>query len=110
MQLPLSDSGKIVFPVSDNLPYAIFYFEPAKSRIKVDQRAMNLRDALFIVFDQPLYSRTETTLINNHPFTNSFYFINPDESRSAMADFRMNIYFNEGKYYLAFEIRGKKEN
>lgn len=107
--LPLADSGKIVFPVSDNRPYAIYYFEPSKVRLKVDLRAMNLRDAVISVFDQPLYSRTETTIINNHPFTNSWYFTDPAETRSAQAAFRMNIYFNAGKYYLSFEIRGKNQ-
>lgn len=107
--LPLADSGKIVFPVSANRPYVVYYFEPSKVRLKVDQRSMNLRDAVLSVFVQPLYSRTETTIINNHPFTNSWYFTDPAETRSAMAVFRINIYFNEGKYYLAFEIRGKTQ-
>jgi hypothetical protein len=105
--LPLADSGKIVIPASGNRPYVVYYFEPSKVRLKVDQRAMNLRDAVLTTFDQPLYSRTETTMIDNHPFTNSWYFTDPAETRSAQAEFRMNIYFNEGKYNLAFEIRGK---
>lgn len=107
LQLPLSDSGKIVFPLSGSRPYVIYYFEPSKVRLKVDQRAMNLRDALLTVFDQPLYSRTETSMINNRPYTNSLYFTDPAETRSAWAAFRMNIYYREGKYYLAFEISGK---
>ncbi len=107
--LPLADSGKIVFPVSANRPYVVYYFESGKARLKVDQRSMNLRDAVLSAFDQPLYSRSETTLINNHPFTNTWYFTDPSETRSAFAEFRMNIYFNEGKYYLAFEIRGKNK-
>jgi hypothetical protein len=107
--LPLADSGKIVFPLSANRPYVVYYFEPGKVRLKVDQRAMNLRDAVLSVFDKPLYSRTETTIINNHPFTNTFYFTDPAETRSAQAQFRMNIYFENGKYNLAFEIRGKTQ-
>jgi hypothetical protein len=107
--LPLADSGKIVFPVSGNNPFVVYFFEPDKLRLKVDQRAVNLRDALLTVFDKPLYERTETSIINNHPFTNSWYFTNPEEIKSALAVFKMNIYFNEGKYYLSFEIRGKKE-
>lgn len=105
--LPLADSGKIVFPVSVNRPYVVYYFESSRVRLKVDQRAMNLREALLTVFDQPLYARSETTMINNHPFTNTWYFTDPAETRSAWAAFRMNIYFMEGKYILAFEIRGK---
>jgi hypothetical protein len=108
--LPLADSGKIVFPVSGSSPYVVYFFEPEKVRLKVDQRALNLRDAILSIFDQPLYSRAETSIINDHPFTNSYYFTDPAEIRSAMAIFRMNIYFNEGKYNLAFEIRGKKAN
>ena len=107
--LPLADSGKIVLPLSANRPYVVYYFEPSKVRLKVDQRAMNLRDAIFTVFDKPLYSRTETSIINNHPFTDSWYFTDPDETRSSFAEFRMNIYFENGKYNLAFEIRGKNE-
>ena len=107
--LPLADSGKIVFPVSGNRPYVVYFFEPSRSRLKVDQRSADLRDAVLTVFDQPLYSRTETTMISNHPFTNSWYFTDPAETRSAMAVFRINIYFNDGKYYLAFEIRGKNQ-
>jgi hypothetical protein len=107
--IPLADSGKIVFPVSDSIPYVIYFFEPGKQRLKVDQRASNLRDAILIAFDQTLYSRTETSIIDNHPFTNSLYFTDPAETRSAKAVFRMNIYFKEDKYYLSFEIRGKKE-
>jgi hypothetical protein len=106
--LPLADSGKIVFPVSGNNPFVVYYFEPDKIRLKVDQRAMNLRDAVLTVFDKQLYARTETSVINNHPYTNSLYFTDPNETRSAMALFRINIYFNDGKYDLVFEIRGKK--
>ncbi len=105
--LPLADSGKIVFPLSGNRPYVVYYFEPSKVRLKVDQRAMNLRDALLTVLDQPLYARSETSIINNYPFSNTWYFTDPAETRSAAAAFRMNIYFNEGKYNLVFEIRGK---
>ena len=105
--LPLADSGKIVFPVSGTNPYVVYFFESDKVRLKVDQRATNLRDAILTVFDKPLYARTETSIINNRPFTNSWYFTDPAETRSAFAAFRVNIYFNEGKYYLAFEIRGK---
>jgi len=109
LMLPLADSGKIVFPLSDNRPYVVYYFEPSRVRLKVDQRAVNLRDAVLSVFDQPLYVRSETYLINNHPFTNSLYFTDPAETRSAQATFRMTIYFNDGKYFLSLEIRGKKE-
>ena len=106
--LPLADSGKIVVPVSGN-PYVIYYFEPDKVRLKVDQRGTYLRDAVLTAFEKPLYARTETWIINNYPFTNALYFTDPNESRSAYAAFRMSIYYSCGKYYLSFEIRGKKQ-
>ena len=56
--LPLADSGKIVVPVTGN-PYAVYYFEPEKVRLKVDQRAVNLREAVLTAYAEPLYSITE---------------------------------------------------
>ncbi|MEO7984377.1 MAG: hypothetical protein ABI688_09865 [Bacteroidota bacterium] len=106
--LPLADSGKVVVPVSTGNPYVIYYFEPDKVRLKVDQRGVNLRDAVVTAFGKPLYSRTETTIINNYPFTQTLYFAEPEESNSSGALFRQCIYFQDGKYYLSFEIKGKK--
>lgn len=104
--LPLADSGKLVVPNSGN-PYVIYYFEPSRVRLKVDQRALNLQEAVLTVFGQPLYSRTETVIINNRPISNTWLFTSADESRQSVAAFRMSIYFNDGKYFLSFEIRGK---
>src|SRR5689334_25277799 len=59
--LPLADSGKIVYPKTGN-PYVIYFFEPHKNRLKVDLRAVSLRDAIVATFDKPLYSRTETVM------------------------------------------------
>lgn len=106
--LPLADSGKLVIPFSGD-PYAIYYFEPEKMRLKVDQRGLNLRDAIVTAFGKPLYTRTETTIVKNQPFTTSLYFIDPEESRSAKAIFRQCIYYSDGKFNLSFEIRGKKD-
>ena len=106
--LPLADSGKIVIPVS-GYPYVLYYFEPDKVRLKVDQRGAYLRDAVLTAFEKPLYARTETSIINNYPLTNAWYFADPKEARSAFAVFKMSIYYNTGRYYLSFEIRGKKE-
>lgn len=104
--LPLADSGKIVFPVTGK-PYVVYYFEPDKVRLKVDQRAVNLREAVLTAFAEPLYATTENSIINDHPFSNTYYFTDPNETRSPFAAFRMCIYYNTGKYYLSFEIRGK---
>ena len=51
--LPLADSGKIVFPVTGT-PYVLYYFEPSKTRLKVDQRGVYLRDAVSTSFIKPL--------------------------------------------------------
>jgi hypothetical protein len=108
LMLPLADSGKLVVPLKGN-PYVIYFFEPDKVRLKVDQRAVNLRDAILIALDRPLYSRTETSIINNHPFTNTLFFAKSDESISSNALFRQSIYFKNGLYHLSFEISGKRE-
>lgn len=106
--LPLADSGKIVYPASGN-PYAIFYFEPDKVRLKVDQRGANLRDAIVTAYGLPLYARTETVFINNNPYSNTYYYTDPNETSNAMAIFRMTIYYKEGKYFLSLEINGKRK-
>jgi hypothetical protein len=105
--LPLADSGKIIVPTS-GIPYAIYYFEPEKVRLKADQRGVNLRDAIAFAYDKPLFARTETQIIDNHPFTNSWYFDKPDEANCKNAVFKMSIYFYNSEYYLTLEIMGKK--
>ena len=102
--LPLTDSGKIIVPVNGK-PYAMFYFEPDKLRLKVDQRSVNLREAIVIAFGEPLFARTETILVNNHPFSSTLYFTNPDDDRVAHALFRQCVYYDNGKYYLTLEFR-----
>lgn len=104
--LPLADSGKIVIP-NTGTPYVIYYFEPDKVRLKVDLRGANLRDAMLMAFLEPLYARTETSMINNYLLTNAWYFTDPNETHTSKAAFKMSIYFNMGKYYLSLEIRGK---
>jgi hypothetical protein len=108
LQLPLADSGKVVVPIKGN-PYLIYYFEPEKVRLKIDLRGANLRDAIVMSMNQPLYSRTESTVADNRPFSNTWYFLKPDETRKTDALFVISIYFKENKYYLSLEIRGKKE-
>jgi hypothetical protein len=108
LMLPLADSGKLVVPLNGNA-YVIYYFEPDKVRLKVDQRAVNLRDAIIIALGKPLYSRTETTIINNYPFTTTLYYTEADEKMSATAVFRQCIYYRKGFYFLSLEIRGKRD-
>ena len=107
MMLPLADSGKVVFPISGN-PYVIYYFEPDKVRLIVDQRGANLRDAIALAFNKPLYSRTTTTIVDNRPFTSTLYFTDPGEEKYSAAIFRQCIYYTDGKYFLSLEIRGKE--
>jgi hypothetical protein len=107
MMLPLADSGKIVETMKGD-SYVIYYFEPDKVRLKVDQRGANLRDAIQIAINLPLYARSETVLVDNRPLTNTWYFTEPGETRSAAAAFKLSIYFKDGKYFLSLEIRGKK--
>lgn len=104
--LPLADSGKIVLPVTGT-PYVLYYFEPSKTRLKVDQRGVYLRDAVSTAFNKPLYTITETTTINNFPYSDTWYFTEQGESRKSFAAFRQTIFYNNGKYHLSFEIRGK---
>lgn len=106
--LPLADSGKIVVPAAGS-SYVIYYFEPEKMRLKVDQRGANLIDAVLNVLKVQLIARTETTIIDKYPFTNSWYFIDPNEKKLALAAFKMSIYFIKGKYNLSFEIRGTNQ-
>lgn len=105
--LPLTDSGKLVVPLNGR-PYAIYYFEPDKLRLKVDQRSVNLREAIVTAFGEPLFARTETTLVNNHPFSCTHYFANPDDDSTAKALFRQTVYYENGKYYLTLEFWGKR--
>lgn len=104
--LPLADSGKIIFPVTGK-PYTIYFFEPSKSRLKVDQRGADLRDAVVQAFGKPLFARSESTLVNEHPITNTWYYTEASDNQKANAVFRMSIYYKMGKYYLSLEIIGK---
>lgn len=106
--LPLADSGKIVFPNNGN-PFVVYYYEPSKVRLRVDQRALNLQEAVQTAYGQDLFSRTETVIVNNHPLTNTSFFSSSTEDRQSAALFRVSIYFNDGKYYMTLEIRGKKQ-
>jgi hypothetical protein len=105
--LPPADSGKLVVPANGN-PYTVFYFEPAKNRIRTDQKALGLRESILSVYEQPLYVRTSTTVINEHPFTNSYFFTDANEGLASKALFRTSIYYKYDKYYLLLEIRGKQ--
>jgi hypothetical protein len=101
--LPLADSGKIV-ESAKGTAYAIYYFEPDKVRLKVDQRGAHLRDAVQVALNLPLYAFTETTLVDNKPLTNTWYFTDPLENRKTAAAFSMGIFYNRGLYHLTLQI------
>ncbi|MES1225680.1 MAG: hypothetical protein ABUT20_59935 [Bacteroidota bacterium] len=103
--LPLADSGKIVFP-SIGIPYAEFFFQTANSKKEIDQRAVNLREALLTAYEKPLYARTETSTVKENIFSNTGFFANPDDS---LAIFKTSIYQIDKKFFLSVRLMGKKE-
>jgi hypothetical protein len=105
LMLPLTDSAKLVIPTAGN-PYIIYYFEADRSRLKIDQRAVDLREAVTIAFNKPLYAKTETTVVREKPLSNTSYY--EHESMEGPVLFRQSIYYQSGKYYLSFEMKGKK--
>ena len=108
LMLPMADSAKLVIPTATaGNPYIIYYFEADRSRLKVDQRAIDLREAVTIAFNKPLYARTETTVVKEKPLSNTSYF--EDEKMEGPALFRQSIYYQSGKYYLTFEMKGKRQ-
>jgi hypothetical protein len=104
--LPLADSGKIVFP-QKGMPYAYYYFEPGKHRLAVDQRAANLKDAIAIAANKVLYTRTETILVDNTPFSSTWFFETGTETRPSRALYVMNIYRKKNLYCLTLQINGQ---
>ena len=102
--LPLADSGKIVVP-NIGTPFVTYYFEPNRNRLKVDQRAMSLRDAIVTVYEKPLYLKSETVILNNRPFTNTWLFRSPEETKNSEALFHIMIYYDEKQYFLSLDIR-----
>ncbi len=105
--LSLADSGKIIFPKA-NHPYVVYYFEPAKQRLSADQKGGNLRDAIAIAVNKPLYTRSETILIDNVPMTNTWIFDKENETKTSQALYLLSIYKQGNRYYLSLQINGRK--
>lgn len=103
--LPLSDSGKIVVPKSGR-PYAIFYFETEKKKEKIDERAVNLRDAISTAYAKPLFARTTTTKVGDHFFSDTYFYTEEKEDNTAKALFRINVFYEAKRYHLSLEIKG----
>lgn len=106
LSLPLADSCKLVFPVNGT-PYVVYYFEAGKGRLKVDQRGLNLREAVVTAFGQPLYARTESVVREEKVFSSTYFYMIPEEEDKKKALFKSSIYQQNGLFYLTFEIRGR---
>lgn len=106
LHLPLADSGKVVFPVN-NVPYVVYYFEPSKERLTTDLRGLNLREAVAAATGLQLFARTETTLVNERVYSYTYFYTKPDEENKRAALYKSSIYYQDGLYYLSFEIRGR---
>jgi hypothetical protein len=107
INLMLADSGKVVVPKNGNRPYALYYFEPAKSRLKVDQRGLNLREAIGTAYAKQLFARTETKVIDEKVYADTYFYDKEDITDKKAALFRISIFPNDTKYYLTLEIRGQ---
>jgi hypothetical protein len=107
LNLMLADSGEVIIPKNGNPPYAVYYFEPAKSRLKIDQRGVNLRDAIVTAFAKPLVARTESRLINEKVYSDTYIYEKETDTDKKVALFRISIFPNGNKYNLTLEIRGK---
>ncbi len=105
LPLPLSDSGKILYPLNGN-PYVVYYFEPSNARIKIDVRAVSLKEAIVTAFAQPIYAQTETYLVDDKVYCNTYFYSDAAEENKKAALFKTAIYQQKGLFYLNFEIRG----
>ncbi|MBK5271880.1 MAG: hypothetical protein JJE22_12785 [Bacteroidia bacterium] len=106
--LPLADSGRIVSPLAGN-PFAEYYFQTTKTKKEIDQRSVNLREAVLTAYGKQLYARTETSTVKESIFSNTVYYANPDDNLSTQAIFKSRIYNFNGRYHLTFQVFGKEE-
>jgi hypothetical protein len=105
--LPLADSGRIVVPASGK-PYMEYYFEPAKTKAEIDERALHLKQAIAVAYDKPLYIRTESAMENEFINSKTFFYTDPNHINSGQPIFRSTIYQQNGKYYLSLRICGQQ--
>ena len=104
---PMSDSGKLVWPLVNN-PYAVLYMEPSRKREDAEARAGNLRAVIEKAGGLVLYARSESQLAGSHYFADTYFYTDPAETRKFMAVFRISVFYFKGKYKLLLEIRGRK--
>ena len=106
---PVADSGKIVIPKTGS-PFAVLYFDPSSKREKIEARATHLREALITAFGKPFTIKTITSQVNNHLFSDTYYFEDANTTNTASAIFRTSVYFQAGEYFISLEIRGRKKD
>lgn len=100
--LPMTDSGKLVEPVNGKA-FVIYYFESDKIRLKVDQRANDMKEAILNATNIPFTTRSQTTLVKEKPLTIHDYYLSEDQQGPAIM--RHMIWYAAGKYHLSLEIR-----
>lgn len=101
--LPLADSGWIIIPTT-GAPYVEYFFQTSRTKQEIDQRAVNLREALLTAYGKPLFTRTETYTLNDHIFSNTYFYKNLNDSAAI---FRSSIYQEDKrKYFLTLKIVG----
>lgn len=105
--LPLADSGKVIFP-DFSRPYALYYFEPSRNRLKTDQKGADLREAIIIAMNRPVCTRTETTLVADIPVSNTWFFEGNNESAKTEAICQISIFSRNNLYYLTLQINGNR--
>ncbi len=103
--LPLADSGKLVF-TDFFRPYVVYYFEPSKSRLKIDQKGADLREAITIAMNRPVCTRTETELVGDDPVSNTWFFEGSSELSKNESICRISINRRNNYYYLSLQING----
>lgn len=106
--LPLADSGKIIIPETGN-PYALYYFETEKKKKNVDERSLNLREAIVTAYDQPLYAKTITTTVNDKIFSDTYLYTGQNETHTSTALMQINVFHKNDKYYLTLRILGRRQ-
>lgn len=104
--LPLADSGKIVVPAAGN-PYAVYFFEPEKRKENIDERAVHLREAILTAHANPLYAKTVSTTLDRWIHSDTYFYAETNQNHTSLALYRISVFYQDGKYHLLLEIKGK---
>lgn len=104
LPLLLSDSARIIFPINGNTPFARYYFESSKTRLRADQRALDLREAVLAAYPKPLQTRSETNMTGDKVYGNTWFFENGTEDKQK-AIYRISLFPGGSGYIVTLEIR-----